>query len=335
MTTQAATYAEVKTLVDQIRSESERIMREDRAAMEQRVQQLVQEANEKANAARWNQFKVVAAAAAGGPVPTAAALLGLAKTVMATQASVNDVNNRRTELFNSAANEDGIVNSLLDDVDTLFAEYAAGRQTYEIFLNKARDWEKIKASVDTLHGEMEEHATKAAWTSLGGSSAAYEEKVPAQKAALMELSQVAKNSATVSVGVATLQAAIYGATQASTAAVVGTLGECTASRAANNARDNIFYQGTMTAKESLQNLTTWMRFTSPISWFMGGFTLSADLQRTLTSVTVLNGGWPGRTDAPQGGQGSVPSDGTAVAEVDQREFVLSETQGETGGHLTW
>lgn len=230
MTTQAATYASGQDPGRQDPLPIQAHHARSRAAMEQHVQQLVQEANEKANAARWNQFKVVAAAAAGGPVPTAAALLGLVKTVVATQASVNDVNARRTELFNSAANEDGIVNSLLDDVDTLFAEYAAGRQTHETFLNKARDWEKIKATVDTLHGEMEEHATKAAWTSLGGSCSGLRREGAGPEGCAHGTLTGRQEQRDRLVGVATLQAAIYGATQASTAAVVRTLGECAAYR---------------------------------------------------------------------------------------------------------
>lgn len=330
-----ADYQSIVAANKAIRQLANSIFQADKTAMENRIQKLIADEKKKATLARVAQFAAVAAAAAGGPALSAVAAVALTAAVAKTQSGVDNAESRAAALRIEAATETGEVNKLLAQLNAKVVEYGKGKKTFQNFVDKAAEWSKISAQVDGLKAEMDEHATKAAWTSMGGSSSLYEQRVPAQKAALAEMSQVAENNSKVSIGIATLQVAIYGATLASMEAVAKTAVR-EANAAVVDANNNLFFRGTMTLRASLSRLLLWMNFQSPIAWFFSSATLQGDLTRTLSSVEVLAGGWPGRNeDAPAGAQAGTPADGSAVEQVDQRDFSLGETTGQTGGVLRW
>lgn len=267
----------------------------DELAMQRRVAKLLADAQSAAANARLQMSVATAAAqAVGGPLAATAAAKLFSGKVASADGEVADLKQRIAKLKEAgsaahaeAAGKRGEVRGYIT------SECEPGKSTPQNFVHKAAQFAKASASIKQLNSEMHERATNASWVSAAGSSEMYEQCVPAQMAALSDLSKVSANNSMVCLGIALLQRAVYQAHAASLRAAKQMVCDA-ASQASALAEQNAFFHGTKTAQANLAAFMGWTAGEGRAGLNKGSFRLTDQLVDGMKSATTLQGGWPDR-----------------------------------------
>ncbi|GAA2183015.1 hypothetical protein GCM10009785_24730 [Brooklawnia cerclae] len=260
----------------------------------------------------------VARVAAGVPNPLASGAVIVSGIVLARRkAAQREFSEETGEAATAGHTADASVAGLLVEIDgILSSDYRIGRDTPTTFDRLSDRWNTISQDTAALREEINTYGTSPSWQAAV-SSASYAAAVEPQLRALEGLQGLAANNKTVTAGVATLQGAIYASAKATLMGSEQFIAIHGAISVAQSSSGQL-YHGTLTARETLTTLKTWLDNGARQTWVWPSVFLSIDLAATVSDVSAAIGGqWPGIGD---GGQQA--EEQPVLTEVQERDFSL-------------